>query len=66
MTSDTPAPPRPPKPSAAPPRAVDGLDLAVVEGEVFGLLGPDGAGKITAIRSPCRSSSAPTPCTPYR
>jgi ABC-2 type transport system ATP-binding protein len=29
--------------------AVDGLDLAVREGEVFGLLGPNGAGKTTTI-----------------
>jgi ABC-2 type transport system ATP-binding protein len=28
-------------------RAVDGLDLAVYEGEIFGLLGPNGAGKTT-------------------
>lgn len=30
--------------------AVDGLDLAVQRGEVFGLIGPDGAGKTTVIR----------------
>jgi ABC-2 type transport system ATP-binding protein len=30
--------------------AVDGVDLAVREGEVFGLLGPNGAGKTTLIR----------------
>ena len=30
--------------------AVDGLDLAVQRGEIFGLVGPDGAGKTTALR----------------
>jgi ABC-2 type transport system ATP-binding protein len=30
--------------------AVNGLDLAIVEGEVFGFLGPNGAGKTTTIR----------------
>ena len=34
-------------------RAVDGLDLAVPRGELFGLVGPDGAGKSTAIRLLC-------------
>ena len=29
--------------------AVDGLDLALDEGEIFGLLGPNGAGKTTTI-----------------
>ncbi len=31
-------------------RAVDGLDLAVEEGAIFGFLGPNGAGKTTTIR----------------
>ena len=31
-------------------RAVDGVDLVVRQGAVFGLLGPDGAGKSTLIR----------------
>jgi ABC-type Na+ transport system ATPase subunit NatA len=30
--------------------AVDGLDMAVPEGGVFGFLGPNGAGKTTPIR----------------
>jgi ABC-2 type transport system ATP-binding protein len=30
--------------------ALDGLDLAIDEGEVFGFLGPNGAGKTTTIR----------------
>src|SRR6185503_1934830 len=30
--------------------AVDGVDLAVGGGEIFGLLGPSGAGKTTTIR----------------
>jgi ABC-2 type transport system ATP-binding protein len=33
--------------------AVDHLDLEVYRGEIFGLLGPDGAGKTTAIRMLC-------------
>jgi len=33
--------------------AVDGLDLEVARGEIFGLVGPDGAGKTTAIRLLC-------------
>ncbi|MGH2671088.1 MAG: ABC transporter ATP-binding protein, partial [bacterium] len=31
-------------------RAVDGIDLAVEEGEVFAFLGPNGAGKTTTIK----------------
>jgi ABC-2 type transport system ATP-binding protein len=34
-----------------PTRALDGLDLAVVPGEVHGFLGPNGAGKSTTIRA---------------
>lgn len=33
--------------------AVDGLTLRVQRGEIFGLLGPDGAGKTTTIRMLC-------------
>lgn len=31
-------------------RAVDGLDLEIQRGELFGLVGPDGAGKTTTLR----------------
>jgi len=34
-------------------RAVDGLDLRVGSGEIFGLVGPDGAGKTTTMRLLC-------------
>jgi len=33
--------------------AVDGLDLTVNEGEIYGLVGPDGAGKTTTMRLIC-------------
>ena len=39
--------------------AVDGIDLAVTEGELFGLLGPNGAGKTTTI-SICTTRALPT------
>ena len=31
-------------------RAVDHLNLAIARGEIFGLVGPDGAGKTTTLR----------------
>jgi ABC-2 type transport system ATP-binding protein len=34
-------------------RAVDGLSLAIGPGEMFGIIGPDGAGKSTALRLIC-------------
>ncbi len=33
--------------------AVDGINLSVRKGEMFGLVGPDGAGKTTTIRTLC-------------
>ncbi|MCU0723797.1 MAG: ABC transporter ATP-binding protein [Planctomycetes bacterium] len=36
--------------SFGPTRAVEGLSLEVAEGELFGLVGPDGAGKTTVLR----------------
>ena len=33
--------------------AVDGVDLAVGEGEIYGFLGPNGAGKTTLVRMLC-------------
>lgn len=39
-----------PRSRAAPTRALDGLDLTVPEGGVFGFLGPNGSGKTTTIR----------------
>ncbi len=34
-----------------PRRALDGLTLAVEQGEIFGFLGPNGAGKTTTVRT---------------
>jgi len=34
-------------------KAVNGIDLTVHEGEMFGLVGPDGAGKTTTLRMLC-------------
>lgn len=34
-------------------RAVDALDLKIGQGEIFGLVGPDGAGKTTTLRLLC-------------
>ena len=39
--------------------AVEGLDLTIARGEVFGLLGPNGSGKTTTIRMLC-ALMAPT------
>src|SRR5215471_18950442 len=33
--------------------AVDGIDIAVPEGQVWGFLGPNGSGKTTTIRMLC-------------
>ena len=34
-------------------RAVDGVDLAIPQGEIYGFLGPNGAGKSTTVRVLC-------------
>src|ERR1700674_2758574 len=34
-------------------RAVDGVDLAVAAGEIFGLIGPNGSGKSTIVNLIC-------------
>jgi ABC-2 type transport system ATP-binding protein len=39
--------------SFGPVRALDGVDLEVRQGEIFGLVGPDGAGKTTLMRILC-------------
>ena len=50
--------------------AVRSLDLEVYAGEIFGLVGPDGAGKSTTIRmltgilSPTSGSAAGSPTSP--
>src|SRR4030067_2476308 len=39
--------------SFGPVRAVDGVSLSVGAGEIYGLVGPDGAGKTTTLRLLC-------------
>jgi ABC-2 type transport system ATP-binding protein len=39
-------------------RAVDGLSLQVAAGEIYGLVGPDGAGKTTTLRLLCGALQA--------
>src|SRR4026209_254125 len=34
-------------------KALDGLSFSVTRGEMFGLIGPDGAGKTTTLRMIC-------------
>jgi ABC-2 type transport system ATP-binding protein len=54
-------------------RALDGVDLTVEEGSVFGFLGPNGAGKTTTLRiltglarptTRCAGGSASFPTSP--
>ena len=42
-------------------RAVDGLHLQVQAGEIYGLVGPDGAGKTTTLRLLCGAYAPSTP-----
>lgn len=42
-------------------KAVDGLNLTVASGEIFGLVGPDGAGKTTVIRLLCGALKPTSP-----
>lgn len=49
----------PAKAPAAPTVALNGIDLAIPEGEIFGLLGPNGAGKTTTI-SICTTRALPS------
>jgi ABC-2 type transport system ATP-binding protein len=39
--------------SFGPVKALDGLNFSVEQGEIFGLMGPDGAGKTTCLRILC-------------
>ncbi|MCL5783280.1 MAG: ATP-binding cassette domain-containing protein, partial [Candidatus Thermoplasmatota archaeon] len=34
-------------------RALDGIDLDISSGEIFGILGPNGSGKTTLLRIMC-------------
>ena len=42
--------------------ALDHLSLNIQEGEIFGLLGPNGSGKTTAIN--CLLALSESPCVP--